>query len=158
MSVNAIVQSLVVSLVAGVVAALATNYFASRFSFARFRKEQWWSEKREAYHSIIRRLSEIAFNTSAQITNEESGGEISPSAVPARDKSLAWSLQEIASSGAYVVSEKTAKAVEKFLNAYASSDAICGGDIHAMLSRDYDAVQEALTVVRAEAHRELEVS
>jgi hypothetical protein len=152
-----LVKNLVLALVAGFASALATNYFASRFSFARFRKEQWWSEKSEAYHSIIRRLSEIAFNASAEITKIESYGETTPLSLPKRDKSLAWSLQEIASSGAYIVSEKTAKAVEKFLNAYESSSANSSGDRYATVNEDYRAAQEALSVVRAEAHRDLEV-
>jgi hypothetical protein len=93
-------EVLVAPLVAGVVAAIATNYFSARFSFARFRREQWWTEKREVYHSIVRRLSDIAFNASAEMSSIETGGEIVPPRAPQRDKALSWSLQEIASSGA----------------------------------------------------------
>ena len=96
----------VAPLLAGIVAALATNYFGARFSFARFRKEQWWTEKREAYHSIIRKLSDVAFNAHAEIARLETGGEISSDKAPQRDKALSWSLQEIASAGAYIVSAR----------------------------------------------------
>src|ERR1700676_1598784 len=86
---------LVAPVLAGLVASLATNYFAARFSVARFRQEQWWTEKRNAYHSIIQELSRIAFNANAEITRLVSSGDISPNPVRRGDKSASWSLQEI---------------------------------------------------------------
>lgn len=148
---------LVAPLLAGIVAALATNYFAARFSFSRFRREQWWTEKREAYHSIVRKLSEIAFNARAEIARLETGGEMSPDKAPQRDKALSWSLQEIASAGAYIVTDKTVKAVEKALDKIAGSFVSSGGNEYEMWVKDYDAAVEALTTVRAEAHRDLGV-
>lgn len=148
----------VAPLVAGVVAALATNYFSARFSFARFRREQWWAEKRDVYHSIVRKLSDIAFNASAEMSSIETGGEIVPPRAPQRDKALSWSLQEIASSGAYIVSPETVKAIENVLNTMASSDVESGGNFHKMLELDYAAAQEALATVRTQAHQDLGVS
>jgi hypothetical protein len=142
-------------LLAGVVAAFLTNYWSARFSFRRFRQEQWWNEKREAYHSIIRKLSEIAFEARANLADIETGGQISPPKAPRKNDALSWSLQEIASSGAYIVSEKTVKAVEAMLETLASSHTQSGGDYYKELSLDYDSAQDALKVVRSEAPREL---
>jgi hypothetical protein len=85
----------------------------------------------------------------------ETYGEIVPAKVPKRDKALTWSHQEIASAGAYIVTEKTVKAVEKALDAFAASHA---GDLDGMASSDYDAAQKALATVREEALRDLGVS
>lgn len=146
---------LVVPVVAGVASALATNYFAASFSFRRFRKEQWWTEKREAYHSIIKRLSEISFNAGAALVEQETYGQVKPSRVPERDKALSWSLQEIASSGAYIVSQATVKALEEFWHKREQGQS--SDDVYKMIETDYDAANRALQIVRAEAHRDLGV-
>lgn len=62
--------------------------------------------------------------------------------------------QEIGAAGAYIVSEKTATAVLKAVDAL--GDWI-GNDEHAKLEHDYDAVKKALDIARGEAHRDLGV-
>lgn len=64
-------QYLIAPLIAGAVAALASTYLTARFSFNRFRQEQWWQAKRDAYEAIIRALSEIMFNASRELSKME---------------------------------------------------------------------------------------
>src|SRR5260370_17180115 len=106
-------QYLIAPLIAGAVAAVASTYLTARFSFNRFRQEQWWQAKRDPYESIIRALSEIMFNASRELSKMEGAD---PPKAPERQKELSWSLQEIASSGADVVSEKTVAAIAAFRN------------------------------------------
>ena len=148
-----IVQLVGVPLIAGVVAALLTPYFTSRFSFDRFRKEQWWQEKRKAYDSIIRELSRTKFNAGAELRNLETGGALHPGKIDAEKEQL-WTLREITSSGAYIVSSKTAEAVERVINL---ESGLFYEDLHADLSKVYDAAKDALETVRPEAHRDLGV-
>jgi len=89
----------------------------SFLSFRRFRQEQWWQAKREAYESIIRALADLRFNAERELARLETGGEVVPPAAREREKELLWSLQEIASSGAYIVSERTAIGVGEVIKA-----------------------------------------
>jgi len=82
------------------------------------------------------------------------GGEIVPASGPKRDEAaLRWSLQEIASGGAYLVSEKTVEAVQGVIDTLASSHVTSGGDPYETAGKDYEAAKTALVVVRGEAHR-----
>jgi hypothetical protein len=144
-------QYLIAPLIAGVVAALASTYLTARFSFNRFRQEQWWQAKRDAYESIIRALSEIMFSASRELA--EMAGANPPKA-PERQKELSWSLQEIASSGAYIVSEKTVAAIAAFRNKSYDKYA---NDSYGMIDEEYGAAKAALEIIRAEAHRDLGV-
>jgi hypothetical protein len=149
-----VIQYLVAPLVAAILTAVLSTYLTAHFSFRRFRREQWWQAKREAYESIIRKLAEIMFNASRELAKLETGGEINPPKAPERQKELSWSLQEIVSSGAYIVSEKTVTEIGKFLN---RSDAEFVNDFYGMVDQEYGAAKAALVVARAEAHRELGV-
>ena len=60
-------------LIAGLVAAFLSNYLAAHFSFRPFRKEQWWQVKREAYESIVRKLSDVMFDASRELSMLETG-------------------------------------------------------------------------------------
>src|SRR5438874_12288760 len=100
-----IVKLIGAPLIAGFIAAYFSSHFAARFSFDRFRKEQWWQAKRDAYESLIRMLSDIVFTRWREIAKLETGGQIFPPEAPERKKDLTWSLQEISSAGAYIVSE-----------------------------------------------------
>lgn len=151
-----VVSVLVPSLIGGVVASLLTNYWASRFAFGRFRKEQWWHEKRSAYDSIITQLSRIKFDADRELVNLDTGGDLMPPKRPEQEKSVSWSLQEVASTGAYIVSEKTVEAASKMISALSMVG--LDGDYHGELSRVSSAAGEALRVVRGEAHRDLGVS
>jgi hypothetical protein len=71
-----------------------------------------------------------------------------------RQKELSWSLQEIASSGAYIVSEKTVAAIAAFRN---RSGAEFVNDFYGMIDQEYGAAKAALEIIRAEAHRDLGV-
>jgi hypothetical protein len=144
-------QYLIAPLVAGLVAAVASTYLTARFSFKRFRQEQWWQEKRDAYESIIRALSEIMFNASRELAKMEGAD---PPKAAERQKELSWSLQEIASSGAYIVSEKTVAAIAAFRN---RSGAEFVNDFYGMIDQEYGAAKAALEIIRAEAHRDLGV-
>ena len=150
-----ITKLLGVPLVAGIVAAFLSNYLSARFNFARYRKELWWQAKREAYESIIRHLSELMFNAEREIVKMETGGEIVPSKPPSRTKELSWNLQEIASSGAYIVTEKTVEAIQAVLKKMVVNSAI--GDFYQQVENDYDAAKTALEIVRAEARKDLRV-
>lgn len=110
--------------------------------------------KREAYESIIRKLAEIMFNDSRELAKLETGNEVDPPKAPERQKELSWSLQEIAASGAYIVSEKTVAEIGKFLN---KSYAEFVNDFYGMIDEEYGAARNALEIARAEAHRELGV-
>src|SRR5260370_32833621 len=142
-------QYLIAPLIAGAVAAVASTYLTARFSFNRFRQEQWWKAKRDAYESIIRALPEIMFNASRELSKMEGAD---PPKAPERQKELSWSLQEIASSGAYVVSEKTVAAIAAFRNK--SYDEFAN-DFYGMGDERYGAAKAALEIIRAEALREL---
>jgi hypothetical protein len=154
-----VIQYLVAPLVAAILTAVLSTYLTAHFSFRRFRREQWWQAKREAYESIIRKLAEIMFHASRELAKMESGPETSPPEAPERQKELSWSLQEIAASGAYIVSEKTVAEVGKFLKAVAATpvDDYSFSDIYGIIDREYGAAKEALGITRAEAHRELGV-
>jgi hypothetical protein len=142
-------------LVAGIVAAFLTNFLGAHFSLKRFRREQWWLQKQDAYDSIIRRLADIKFDTGSQLSSLETGGQAVPPKAQERTKALSWSLQEVASTGAYIVSAKTVQAVQRTLDVLASSSVASGGNFHEELSKDYGAAEEALKIVREEAHRDL---
>jgi hypothetical protein len=144
-------QYLIAPLIAGAVAALASTYLTARFSFNRFRQEQWWQAKRDAYESIIRALSEIMFNASRELSKMEGAD---PPKAPERQKELSWSLQEIASSGAYIVSEKTVAAIAAFRNKSYDEYA---NDFYGVVDAEYGAAKTALEIIRAEAHRDLGV-
>ena len=151
-----IVKLLGAPLLAGVVAAVLSNYFAAEFSLRRFRREQWWQEKRDAYEAIIRRVALIGWNASRQLNRIDTGGEQVPPQAPASDETFAWSLQEIASAGEYIVSAKTVKAVQKVLNTLCYNEKE-GDDPYdsSMWTTISVASSEALAVIRSEAHREL---
>jgi hypothetical protein len=151
-------QYFVAPLIAGIVGAFLPQLFSARFTFARFRQEQWWQAKREAYESITRMLSDILFSRSRELGRIETHGVVLLPEAQERKKELAWSLQEIASAGRYIVSEQTVTAVEKVLNTLANSGAPGAvGDYYGVLANEYDAAQAALAIVRSEAHRELGV-
>jgi len=105
-------QYLAAPMIAGFVAAYFMNMFSSHYSFKRFRREQWWTEKREAYHSIIRTLTEVVFYENEELENLETGLK---SSKVQKNGAFAWSLQQIVASGAYIVTEKTVAAVDEAL-------------------------------------------
>jgi hypothetical protein len=147
-------QYLIAPLIAGVVAALASTYLTARFSFNRFRQEQWWQAKRDAYESIIRALSEVMFDSHSELVRLQTSGAIVPPTAPDREKQLTWSLQEIASGGAYIVSAKTVATVETLLKVLAAR--YYDGE-PATFKAAYDDASKALQVIKAEAHRDLGV-
>ena len=151
-----VLRFLVAPLIAAVIAAVLTTYLGAHFSFQRFRKEQWWHEKRSAYDSIITQLSRIKFDADRELVNLDTGGDLMPPKRPEWEKSVSWSLQEVASAGAYIVSEKTVEAASKMISALSMVG--LDGDYHGELSRVSSAAGEALRVVRGEAHRDLGVS
>lgn len=144
-------------LIAGIVSAFLTNYLSAHYTFRRFRREQWWQLKREAYESIIRRLSDIMFSAERYIAQVETYRTSVPPKAPTRDKQPSWSLQEIVSTGSYIVSEKTVEAVRSVFNRLAvnESEHNVGGDAFGDANKDYETAQEALAIVRAEALRDL---
>jgi len=146
-------QYLIAPLIAGVVAALASSYLTARFSFTRFRREQWWQAKRDAYESVIRALSEIMFDSHSEFVRLQTSGEFVPPKAPDREKELTWSLQEIASGGAYIVSDKTVATVEALFKILAYPNS---GDADTFKAC-YDATKKAMQVIKAEAHRDLRV-
>jgi hypothetical protein len=139
---------------AGIVAALASTYLTARFSFSRFRQEQWWQAKRDAYESIIRKFAEIMFESSRELERIATGIDVVPRGAPERKREFSWSLQEIAASGAYIVSEKTVVEIGKFLTTVSAPD---DGDFYGVIDREYGAARDALAAIRAEAHRDLGV-
>lgn len=143
-------------LIAGIVAAFLTNYLGAHFTLKRFRREQWWLSKRDSYDSIIRKLADIKFSSGWELNSLETGGQIVPPKAPERAKALSWSLQEVASTGANIVSPKTVEAVQHVLDVLASSG-FSTRDPYEAISKDYEAAKEALEVVRAEAHRDMKV-
>ena len=143
---------MVAPLIAAVIAAALTTYLGAHFSFRRFRKEQWWHEKRKAYDSIITQLSRINFDAQREMDNLATGGAFVLPKRPEREKAVSLSLQEVASAGAYIVSETTATLVRKVLSAIAISDT---GDFHGDLERIIDAAEKAIVEIRTEAYRDL---
>ena len=149
-----VIQYLIAPLVAAILTAVLSTYLTAHFSFRRFRREQWWQAKREAYESIIRKLAEIMFEGSRELVRIETSGMVVPPEAPERQKELSWSLQEIASSGAYIVSEKTVAEIGRLLKVAAAPH---DGDLYGMIDREYGAARDALEVARSEEHRELGV-
>jgi hypothetical protein len=149
-----VLRFVVAPLIAAVIAAVLTTYLGAHFSFRRFRKEQWWHEKRKAYDSIITQLSRIKFDAERKMEDLETGGAFMPPKRPEREKAISWSLQEVASAGAYIVTEKTAKEVTKVLSAMSYYDT---EDFHGDLVRESKAAEKALVEIRAEAHRDLKI-
>ena len=147
-------QYLIAPLIAGIVAALASTYLTARFSFSRFRQEQWWQAKRDAYESIIRKFAEIMFESGRELERIATGIDVVPRGSPERKREFSWSLQEIAASGAYIVSEKTVAEIGKFLTTVSAPD---DGDFYGVIDREYGAAGDALAAIRAEAHRDLGV-
>jgi hypothetical protein len=147
-------QYLLAPLIAAILTTVLNTYTTAYFSFSRFRREQWWQAKREAYESIIRTLAQIMFRSERYIAEVETGGEVVPPQAPEREKELSWSLQEIASSGAYIVSEKTVEEAGKVIQAMSMPNA---PELYPYVVRERDAAKHALEVIRAEAHRELRV-
>jgi hypothetical protein len=147
-------QYLIAPAIAAILTALLSTYLTAEFSFSRFRREQWWQAKRDAYESIIRKFAEIMFNASRELERIETGSDVVPRGAPERKRQFSWSLQEIAASGAYIVSEKTVAEIGKFLKTVSAPD---DGDFYGMIDREYGAARDALTAIRAEAHRELGV-
>jgi hypothetical protein len=155
-----IIKLIGIPLLAGFIGAWLSNYFAARFSYKRFQKEQWWQAKRDAYESIIRALAEIVFTTGRFIASDYSSGLSVPPVGPKRDHSLVWSLQEIASAGAYIVSAKAAETIEHLVNNGLASSMrddldVDPEDYRKQAEREYKVAKLALETVRAEAHREL---
>jgi hypothetical protein len=146
-------QYLIAPLIAGTVAAFASTYLTAHFSFNRFVKEQWWQARRDAYESIIRELSEIMFDNHSEFLRWATNGNIVPPKAADREKQLAWNLQEIASGGAYIVSDKTAATIESVLKVLSEPST---GDAD-MFKRASDAARNALQVIKAEAHHHLGV-
>jgi hypothetical protein len=146
-------QYLIAPLIAGTVAAFASTYLTARFSFNRFVQEQWWQARRDAYESIIRALSEIIFDSHSEFVRLRTSGEIIPPKTPDREKQLTWNLQEIASGGAYIVSDKTVATVEDLLKKLSGPN---DGDADTF-KRAYDAASKALQEIKAEAHHHLGV-
>ena len=149
-----VLRFVVAPLIAAVIAAVLTTYLGAHFSFRRFRKEQWWHEKRKAYDSIITQLSRIKFDAERERDNLSTGGTFIPPKRPEREKAITWSLQEVASAGAYIVTEKTAEEVKKVMSAMSYYDS---GDFYGDLERESTAAKDALVAVRAEAYRDLGV-
>ncbi len=148
-----VVSLLVPSLIGGVVASLLTNYWASRFAFGRFRKEQWWHEKRKASDSIIKELSRMKFHAAAYLESQEMGGATSLGKID-EQKDKSWSLREVAYAGAYIVSSKTVEAVERALRAQASYFE----DPYSQSEHEYEVAKDVVDVVRREAHCDLGIS
>jgi hypothetical protein len=146
-------QYLIAPLIAGTVAAFASTYLTARFSFSRFVQEQWWQARREAYESIIRALSEIIFDSHSEFVRLRTSGEIIPPKAPDREKELTWNLQEIASGGAYIVSNKTVATVEDLLKKLSGPN---DGEADTF-KKAYDDASRALQVIKAEAHHHLGV-
>jgi hypothetical protein len=147
-------QYLIAPLVAGIVAALASTYLTAWFSFRRFRREQWWQAKRDAYESVIRALSEIMFDSYSDYVRLETTGNVVPPKAPDREKELTWSLQEISSGGAYIVSDKTVATVEALLKQLAAPDGDADADTFKAV---YEKTKKAMQAIKLEAHRDLGV-
>jgi hypothetical protein len=145
-------EAFLLSLVGGTVGAFVTNYFGAFFSLRRFRKEQWWLERRDAYDSIIKRLADIKFNSERQIMAGISQGEYVLPKAPESVDASGWSLQEAASAGGYLISQETAEAIRRVLDAQASC-----GDLNEEFERTRREATAALKIVRAEAHHDLKV-
>jgi hypothetical protein len=146
-------QYLIAPLIAGTIAAFASTYLTARFSFNRFVQEQWWQARRDAYESIIRALSEIMFDNHSEFVRLRTSGEVVPPKAPDREKQLIWNLQEIASGGAYIVSDKTVATVENLLKVLSGPND-GGADT---FKAAHDAASKAMQVIKAEAHRHLGV-
>jgi hypothetical protein len=146
-------QYLIAPAIAAILTAVLNTYLTAHFSFRRFRREQWWQAKREAYESIIRKLAEIMFDNHSEYTRFLTGGAIVPRTAPDREKQLTWNIQEIASGGAYIVSDRTVATVQALLKALDAPWDGSGDNFKAC----YDAASKALEVVKAEAHRDLGV-
>ena len=150
-----VLRFLVAPLIAAVMAAVLTTYLGARFSFWRFRKEQWWHEKRKAYDSIIKELSRMKFRAAAYIASEETGGATSLGKI-GEQKDRSWSLREVAHAGAYIVSSKTVEAVERALRVEASY--IDGEEPYSQFVDEYEVAKDVLEIVRAEAQHDLGIS
>jgi hypothetical protein len=147
-------QYLVAPAIAAVLTAVLSTYLTAEFSFGRFRREQWWQAKRDAYESIIRKFAEIMFEAGRELERISTGIDVVPRGAPERKREFSWSLQEITASGAYIVSEKTVAEIGKFLKTVSAPD---DGDYYGVIDREYGAAMDALAVIRAEAHRDLGV-
>ena len=148
-------QYLVAPLIAAIFTATLSTYLTAYFSFSRFRREQWWQAKREAYESIIRKLAEIMFSSERFLADVHTAGEVVPPEAPEREKELSWSLQEITASGAYIVSQRTVEEARKVLEAMSMPNA--PDNLYPYVTNEHRAAKDALEVVRAEAHRDLRV-
>lgn len=145
-------QYLVAPAIAAILTAVLSTYLTAHFSFGRFRREQWWQAKRDAYESIIRKFAEIMFENGRELDRLSTG--VDPKPETERKREFSWSLQEITASGAYIVSEKTVAEIGKFFKTVSAPH---DGDYYGVIDREYGAAMEALAVVRAEAHRDLGV-
>lgn len=144
-------------ILAGIIGAYLGNFLSARYTFERFRKEQWWQSKREAYEAIIRSLTSTLLTAEEYIAAQEHRSiySASPEASGAtRDgQRFAWNLKEIAAAGSYIVSLKTVDAVQDVLRAFATE--VAGEDPFLQAEREYDAADSALAIVRREAHCDL---
>lgn len=145
---------LVAPLIAGFAAALSINVFGAHFGFRRYRKEQWWQEKRKAYDSIIKELARMKFNASSYIDHVEMGGQRNYGEIKAREN-ISWSLKEVSSAGTYIVSKRTVDEVADVLVVWESDGLIGDPFIHA--GKVYEKTNKVIDIVRAEAHKDLKV-
>ena len=127
-----------------------------RYTLERFRKEQWWQLKREAYESIIRRLSDIMFSAEIFMAALETRRH---SRMPRHARNTPWIFKKSYPLGdLYIVSEKTAQAVRPVLDRLASnnvSDRYIETDPYEDARGDTRQQKKALETVRSEARREL---
>jgi hypothetical protein len=155
-----LLQLLGVPLAAGAVSAYLTNRLSAHYTFDRFRKEQWWQLKREAYESIIRILTDIMLTAERYTAREETGGTVVPRKPMPREKPPSWSLQEIVVAGSYIVSEKTVQAVRPVLDRLVDNENeeyVTEESPYELAVNDYSAAKAALTIVKAEALSDLGV-
>jgi hypothetical protein len=110
----------VIQLAISVIAGVAGPFVAVWLSLKQFRSQKWWERQEQTYTVLLASLSFIQFCSTQEYNkfrNQVSYYTLTKADVN-RLKLSRQNLQELRMSGGYIISDKTAAAVNEFLQIY----------------------------------------
>jgi len=140
------------TLLSSLLVAIVTAIVTVRLSLGRFRTERWWERKADAYSRIVGALSDSIRFCDAEAKNFIGEGAASPEL--GQRYSDAWhKLERATAIGAYIISDDAASTLDRL----ARREKNPGTDHYSFLMGESKAYSAALTEIRREAKRDLQV-
>ncbi len=115
---NEFVQQILIALIPALVIAAVTAYLTVKWSIRQFHSQRWWELKAEAYSQIIAQLVDLQYYIERSIEMLRAGGELDFETNDELYEGYFQAkkyLRKATASGAYVISDGAAAALEELM-------------------------------------------